>query len=145
MKLFRPVSRKCFVSCSYGLYPPEIIKAYGVKFHAGIDFAPQQRHSIRDLVIRAAHAGKVIRTGTGEREGNFVIQQITTEKGTIARLYYFHMEKINIKMGMVVAAGSRLGIIGSTGNSTAKHLHFEVRIFHDGTFVPIDPSSVLAA
>ena len=39
---------------------------------------------------------------------------------------YGHLSSINVEVGQVVEKGSVIGIMGSTGNSTGTHLHFEV-------------------
>ena len=44
------------------------------------------------------------------------------------RTYYGHLSQIGVTVGDKVAAGSQLGLSGSTGNSTGPHLHYEVRI-----------------
>ena len=47
--------------------------------------------------------------------------------GGVATLYG-HMSSLVAKNGQTVAAGETIGKVGSTGNSTGNHLHFEVRI-----------------
>ncbi|MGB2847579.1 MAG: M23 family metallopeptidase, partial [Saprospiraceae bacterium] len=48
---------------------------------------------------------------------------------------YAHMDRVDVKVGQEVKKGNQLGVIGSTGSSTAPHCHYEVR--YKGT--PINP------
>jgi murein DD-endopeptidase MepM/ murein hydrolase activator NlpD len=42
--------------------------------------------------------------------------------------YYAHLSRVMVDPGQVVGAGQRLGSVGTTGNATGPHLHFEVRV-----------------
>jgi murein DD-endopeptidase MepM/ murein hydrolase activator NlpD len=44
------------------------------------------------------------------------------------RTLYAHLSSIDVRDGDVVATGRRLGRVGETGDATAPHLHFEVRV-----------------
>lgn len=41
---------------------------------------------------------------------------------------YAHCSKIVVKEGQIVAEGQEIAKVGSTGNSTGNHLHFEIRV-----------------
>jgi murein DD-endopeptidase MepM/ murein hydrolase activator NlpD len=41
---------------------------------------------------------------------------------------YAHLSTVEVKVGDRVAAGARLGLVGSSGISSGPHLHFEVRV-----------------
>jgi murein DD-endopeptidase MepM/ murein hydrolase activator NlpD len=86
--------------------------------HAGLDIGVPQ-----GTPVQAAKAGKVVFAGDGGGYGNLVV--IQHEDGKFAK--YAHMSSINVKEGQQVAAGELVGKVGSTGNSTGPHLHFEVR------------------
>ena len=86
--------------------------------HSGIDFRAGYGHP-----IVAAGAGKVVKAGPNGGYGRFV--EIDHGNGFTTR--YAHMQTIRVSVGQRVAAGSRIGDVGSTGRSTGPHLHYEVR------------------
>ena len=73
--------------------------------------------------VYAARKGKVIFAGYSGGYGNLVI--VRHDKGYTT--YYGHLNKITTKIGANVGVGVMIGRMGSTGNSTGSHLHFEVR------------------
>jgi murein DD-endopeptidase MepM/ murein hydrolase activator NlpD len=86
--------------------------------HTGIDIrAP------RGSKIKAIQSGEVIETGYARGYGRLVT--IRHEDGSEA--IYAHMTKILSKKGQAVAVGDVIGLVGSTGNSSGNHVHFEVR------------------
>lgn len=87
--------------------------------HTGLDIGGKTGDA-----IWAAHDGRVIRAGWNGPYGNEVAVQHSS--GLVTS--YHHMSRIDVTLGRVVSAGTRLGSMGSTGNSTGPHLHFEVRI-----------------
>ncbi|WP_230079987.1 peptidoglycan DD-metalloendopeptidase family protein [Alteripontixanthobacter maritimus] len=87
--------------------------------HKGLDF-----RGPTGAPIHAAAKGKV--TYAGYRGGYGKTIEISHGNGLMTR--YAHMSRLGAKLGDPVAAGQRIGAIGSTGRSTGPHLHFEVRI-----------------
>lgn len=76
--------------------------------------------------ITASDRGVVLRAGwNNQGYGNFVIIDHNIDYLTL----YAHMDKILVHEGEVVGEGQVLGTVGSTGNSTGPHLHFEIRDF----------------
>lgn len=87
------------------------------RMHTGIDVAvPTGR------VIGAAGPGRVTYAGWMGGYGNTVM----VDHGTLTTLYA-HQSRIAVQSGSVLRRGQTLGYVGSTGNSTGPHLHFEVR------------------
>jgi murein DD-endopeptidase MepM/ murein hydrolase activator NlpD len=86
--------------------------------HKGIDIG-----GYRGMPITASKAGHVIYTGHGYHGyGNMVLIE---HEGHIATLYA-HLQRIKIRQGANVNAGTLIGLMGRTGHATGVHLHFEV-------------------
>lgn len=80
--------------------------------------------------------GKVIAVGyESEGYGNYV----EVDHGNGYTSLYGHLQKATVKQGDTVSAGQQIGIIGSTGSSTAPHLH--LRVHKNGQ--SIDPRTVI--
>ncbi|RDU37944.1 peptidase M23 [Neobacillus piezotolerans] len=87
------------------------------KMHKGIDIArPSNR------TIKAADNGRVISAGWDGGYGN----KIVIDHNNGFRTIYAHLSSIDVRVGQTVAKGSKIGVMGSTGDSTGLHLHFEV-------------------
>jgi murein DD-endopeptidase MepM/ murein hydrolase activator NlpD len=98
------------------------IRTQGIHGHNGIDIA-----SSYGTPILSAGDGYVslVRGGDGWNGGygNYIV--VTHEKGI--QTLYAHMSDIKVTQGQSVSKGQRVGSMGSTGQSTGVHLHFEVR------------------
>ncbi len=89
--------------------------------HSALDIA-----AWTDTPVTAADRGVVIRAGWSDiGYGNFVIIDHKIDYITL----YAHLSEILVSEGQVVAQGQLIGRVGSTGNSTGPHLHFEIRDF----------------
>lgn len=89
-------------------------------YHTGIDLCGKYRDD-----IYAYKSGKVIKVQySNVSYGNMVL--IEHNDGTKTR--YAHMSSIIVSNGQYVDCGQRIGYMGSTGNSTGNHLHFEIII-----------------
>ena len=77
-------------------------------------------------LVTAADRGVVIRAGwNNQGYGLFVIIDHNIDYVTL----YAHLSELLVKEGQVVGQGDVIGKVGSTGNSTGPHLHFEIRDF----------------
>ena len=85
--------------------------------HRGIDIARPSNYT-----IKATDNGVVTFTGWDGTYGNKIVINHNNGYETT----YAHLSSINVSVGQVVGQGSKIGIMGSTGNSTGTHLHFEV-------------------
>ncbi len=110
-----PVGVPTYRTSSYGLRKDPFTKR--PTFHEGLDFGGR-----RDTPIVAAADGTVIFAGRNGGYGRSV--EIDHGHGFVTR--YGHMHKLNVKRGQVIKKGDKIGGMGSTGRSTATHLHYEV-------------------
>lgn len=100
----------------YRIHPIHGVK----KFHKGIDFTAPH-----GTAIQATGNGKVIRVQ--HRKFGYG-KNVIIDHGFGYTTLYAHMSDIIVKKGDIVTKGQKIGTIGSTGTSTAPHLHYEVRI-----------------
>ncbi len=88
------------------------------KLHTGMDFSAP-----KGTPIYATGDGKVSKVKRSRRGyGNIV----KIEHGYGYETFYAHMDRFIVKRGQKVKRGDIIGFIGSTGTSTAPHLHYEV-------------------
>lgn len=85
--------------------------------HRGIDIARPSNYN-----ILASDNGVVVAAGFSGSYGNRIVINHNNSYTTL----YGHLSSIKVSVGQVVEKGSVIGIMGSTGNSTGTHLHFEV-------------------
>ncbi|MBM0064785.1 peptidoglycan DD-metalloendopeptidase family protein [Alkalicoccobacillus gibsonii] len=112
-------------------------KGWGSPFYLSSRFNPARRHPITGRVqphngddwaapmgtpFFAQAAGKVSYSGWGNGYGNL----IKIQSGAYERRYA-HNQRNLVKAGQTVKAGQRIGLTGSTGDSTGPHVHYEVR------------------
>jgi murein DD-endopeptidase MepM/ murein hydrolase activator NlpD len=100
------------------------------RMHKGIDIARPS-----DRTIKTVDNGVVVFAGWDGGYGNKVI--VDHQNGY--RTVYAHLSSISVNVGQTVPKGSRLGDMGSTGDSTGVHLHFEV--YKNGSLV--NPLTIL--
>jgi len=91
----------------------------GSRFHAGVDLIAS-----RNTPVGAARTGVVTYAGRNDGFGKLVI----IDHGQGLTTYYAHLRRIDVALGERVGVGDCVGRVGSTGNSSGPHLHFEVRV-----------------
>lgn len=99
--------------------------AYGYTFHNGIDVAAP----VGTPAVAVAE-GTVERAGWGDGYGNYVLVKHNISGKQYLTLYA-HLDTINVHTGQKLKQGNQIGGVGSTGNSTGPHLHFEI---HEGAY-----------
>ncbi|MGG0717551.1 M23 family metallopeptidase [Robertmurraya massiliosenegalensis] len=87
------------------------------KLHKGIDIARPS-----DRTIKASDNGIVKSAGWSGGYGNKVVINHQNGYETV----YAHLSSIDVEVGQTVSKGMKIGVMGSTGNSTGVHLHFEI-------------------
>ena len=87
--------------------------------HKGIDIA-----ATRGTPILATASGTVTFAGWSSGYGYLV----KIGHGNGVETYYGHCSKLYVSAGDTVEAGEQIAAVGSTGNSTGNHLHFEIRL-----------------
>ena len=122
------VETQPFGCTNFGLEPSTNACAGG--FHSGIDLADPE-----GTPVRAAADGIAYPLPDYQYYGNHVLLQHMGGLSTV----YGHLVRINVAWGQRVKRGELIGWVGSTGNSTGPHLHFEVRFGG----VPVDPAPYL--
>ena len=106
-----------------------VVSGFGMRWgrmHEGIDIG-----CAYGTPNRAAAAGTVIHAGWMGGYGNLVV----VDHGNGLSTAYAHASSILVGVGQTVAQGETVSLVGSTGNSSGPHLHFEVRI----NGVAVDP------
>ena len=107
-----PLPGHTYISCHFGE-----VDAFGNAGHRGTDIpAPE------GTPILAAHSGTVLVSGWNDSYGN----QVLLDNGAGLSTRYAHMMQAAVTAGEAVTAGQVIGYVGSTGDSTGNHLHFEV-------------------
>ena len=98
--------------------------------HKGMDFAAPT-----GTPIYAAAGGTVVSAGYSGKAGNLIV----INHGNGLSTYYMHCHKIYVRAGQKVSKGQNIAIVGTTGNSTGPHLHFQVM----SGGVPVNPLKYL--
>lgn len=129
----RPVFESPEIALSWPLDGARVVSRYGVprghRRHAGIDFDGDQGDP-----VRAAADGIVLYAGATMRGYG---KTIIVDHGEGITTLYAHNHRLLVRRGESVARGEVIARVGSTGNATGSHCHFELRI-HD---VPVDPTT----
>lgn len=88
------------------------------------------RHTGLDIAASKGTQIKVVADGTvisAEYSGSYGYL-VKVDHGNGIETWYAHTSKMYVKKGEKVKAGDVIALVGSTGNSTGPHLHFEIRI-----------------
>ncbi|MEZ5853762.1 MAG: M23 family metallopeptidase [Hyphomicrobiaceae bacterium] len=126
--LHRPVDLD--VTAAFGMRVHPLLGRQAL--HSGVDFAGPL-----GTPVRSASTGVVVTAAYQGGNGNLVVLR----HGDVFSTSYAHLARIDVKVGDCITAGQLLGRLGTTGLSSAPHLHFEV--WKDDQ--AIDPAPMLLA
>ena len=115
------------ISSKYGVRETTISTV--PKNHTGTDIAANTGD-----IIKSSTDGEVVLASSEGDYGNHLKIQI----GNVS-VIYAHCSKLYVKQGDIVKQEQEIAEVGSTGNSTGPHLHFEIRLNE----VTIDPEKIL--
>lgn len=102
--------------------PFKVSSGYGPRaggFHKGIDFAAPL-----GTPIPAQYGGTVVQAGPASGFGNWVVIK---PSGASVDTIYGHMKRMKVKTGQHVKAGQIIAWVGSEGQSSGPHVHYELR------------------
>jgi murein DD-endopeptidase MepM/ murein hydrolase activator NlpD len=121
-----------FITSKYGLR----MLAGKEEFHPGLDISSK---SAKPEII-VAYKGIVMAHGFSQTFGNRVWLKLSNNLFNV----YAHLDEINPKIttGEKIPEGFLIGIMGNTGHSFGKHLHFELRTTMDLTGKSINPQEI---
>jgi len=102
-----------------------------VSIHAGIDYGVP-----KGTVVSSCGPGKVVLARNRIVTGNSIV--IEHLPGVYS--LYYHLDKIEVEEGVMVATGATLGLSGATGLATGPHLHWEIRVSGENS----DPDAFIA-
>lgn len=125
----RPASGRLTSGYGYRIHP-----IYGKgKMHYGIDFGTPT-----GTPVVSAADGVVSYASPLSTYGNVIMVTHSIDGQTFTSLYA-HLSSIKVSVGQAVSKGDTIGAVGTTGNSTGPHLHFEI---HIGTWSGMASNSV---
>ncbi|MDG2991426.1 M23 family metallopeptidase [Candidatus Synechococcus calcipolaris G9] len=106
-----------------------------MRFHAGTDMGAPE-----GTPVLAVHDGRVVESGDIGGYGlTVILQHPPNQKQTL----YAHLSELFVNPGEWVEQGEVIGLVGSTGNSTGPHLHFEILEMTANGLIPVDPGGRL--
>lgn len=106
-----PLTGKFNVTCEY-----KRKGNWAAGWHTGIDL-------VGDDTIYGTCDGTITKIGVDKSYGNYIVV-----KAPDGKFHWFcHLSKITCSVGQKINRTTKIGVMGNTGNSTGKHLHFEIR------------------
>ena len=113
----KPIEGNFKINSGFGKRMHPLFKR--MKFHSGIDF----KAPIGTPVLATADGEvSISKNDKNQGHGKHIVLQHDDEFKTM----YSHLSKLNVNVGDKIKKGDVIGLVGTTGVSTAPHLHYEV-------------------
>lgn len=94
--------------------------------------------------FRAAKGGVVVQVRNDGNWNSGFGNYCIVDHGDGTQTLYAHAKTVYVKLGQAVSQGQTLGEIGGTGNTTAPHLHFEVRLGNVNSYTRVNPLNYIS-
>jgi murein DD-endopeptidase MepM/ murein hydrolase activator NlpD len=128
LQLIYPLASPAPLTSSYGWRTHPITGSR--RFHSGLDIGAPM-----GAPVVAAGSGTIISSGWFGGYGKAIVIQHNGVQQTL----YGHLSEVFVQPGQRIEQGMVIGRVGSTGNSTGPHLHFESRVATADGWIAIDP------
>ena len=128
-QLIYPLSSPAPTTSSFGWRTHPITGSR--RFHSGVDIGAPM-----GAPVVAAGTGTIVSAGWFGGYGKAIVIQ----HNGIQQTLYGHLSEVFVQPGQRIEQGTVIGRVGSTGNSTGPHLHFETRVATSDGWIAIDPS-----
>lgn len=133
-KVFRDSNAKVVISSTYGKRTYTYNGKKITDFHYGIDYATYGKN----LSLYAIDNGSVISVGKDNTSGNYIWINYPTLN---IKIFYCHLKSTPlVKKGAKVTATTKVGYVGTTGQSTGEHLHLGIKYIGSSSWV--NPANV---
>jgi murein DD-endopeptidase MepM/ murein hydrolase activator NlpD len=133
--------RNCYITSNFGE-----VSSVRSGPHQGLDISIADKS--QEYVIQAALDGVILAHGFNRTMGNYVIiyHGYYAPTGKTIKTTYMHMKYFpEVEDNAEVKAGKVIGIMGTTGNSTGPHLHFQINEYtSSSSSVPVNPLSYVS-
>jgi RHS repeat-associated protein len=112
------------------------------KFHRGVDLNAGGGYSDFSAIVVATHDGiiSIVHNSTEGAGGRYI--RITSPDGSFCT-QYLHLSEASVVEGQAVKEGQTVGKVGASAfgseKGTASHLHYDIKVLQNGSFVNIDP------
>lgn len=127
-ELIYPLSAPAPTTSSFGWRTHPITGSR--RFHSGVDIGAPT-----GAPVVAAGSGTIVSSGWLGGYGKAIVIQHNGVQQTL----YGHLSEIFVQPGQIVEQGTVIGRVGSTGNSTGPHLHYETKVATPDGWIAVDP------